>query len=114
MSDFWFAQSLAFASVWLHAREQMAAYVTRWAVLQDLVVRPRLTVLLRAPMEALLARIRTRGRPGEELLTIEQMQRIELALEIQANVAVGPVLRLDALDKKAALVELVAAVEAMR
>jgi 2-amino-4-hydroxy-6-hydroxymethyldihydropteridine diphosphokinase len=114
VSDFWFAQSLAFASVWLHAREQMAAYVTRWAVLQDLVVRPRLTVLLRAPMEALLAHIRTRGRPGEELLTIEQMQRIELALEIQANVAVGPVLRLDALDKKAALVELVAAVEAMR
>ena len=57
VSDFWFEQSLAFASVWLHA-EQMPAYLARWAELQAAVVRPRLTVLLRAPLEALLARIR--------------------------------------------------------
>ena len=113
MSDFWFAQSPAFASVWL-TEEQMPAYLARWAELQTAVVRPRLTVLLRAPLEALLARIRTRGRPGEELLTIEQLRRIEHALEHQAAVAEGPVLRLDALDKKAAVVELLAAVEAMR
>ena len=77
-------------------------------------MRPRLTVLLRAPLEALLARIQTRGRGGEELLTIEQLRRIEHALEHQAAVAEGPVLRLDALDQKAAVVELAAAVEAMR
>ena len=92
----------------------MPAYRARWAELQSLVVRPRLTVLLRAPLEALLARIRARGRTGEELLTIEQLRRIDAALDLEANVAEGPVLRLDALDKKAAVVELAAAVEAMR
>ena len=113
VSDFWFEQSLAFASVWL-AAEQWPAYLARWDELQPPVVRPRLTVLLRAPLEAMLARIRARGRPGEELLTIEQLRRIEHALEDQAAAAEGPVLRLDALDKKAAVVELAAAVEAMR
>ncbi|MEI8376762.1 MAG: 2-amino-4-hydroxy-6-hydroxymethyldihydropteridine diphosphokinase [Planctomycetota bacterium] len=113
VSDFWFEQSPAFASVWLH-EEQMPAYLARWAELRTVVVRPRLTVLLRAPMETLLARIQTRGRPGEELLTLEQLRQIEHALDNQAAVAEGPVLRLDAANEKAALVELVAAVEAMR
>ena len=113
MSDFWFAQSLAFASVWL-TREQMPAYLARWAELRSSVVRPRLTVLLRAPMETLLARIRARGRKGEELLTIERLRQIEHALDLEATVAEGPVLRLDALDRKAAVVELAEAVDAMR
>ena len=64
-------------------------------------------------MEALLARIQTRGRPGEELLTIEQLRRIEHALEIRRP-RPRTRFRLDALDKEAAVVELVAAVEAMR
>ncbi len=113
VSDFWFAQSLAFASVWLGA-EQWPAYLARWDELQPTVVRPRLTVLLRAPLEALLARIQARGRPGEELLTREQLGRIERALEDQAAVAEGPVLRLDAGDKNAVIVELTAALEAMK
>ena len=113
VGDFWFEQSPAFASVWLSG-EQWPAYQARWAELRPLVVRPRLTVLLGAPLEAMLARIRARGRGGEELLTIEQLRRIEQALDHQAATAEGPVLRLDALDKKAAVVELVAAVEAMR
>ena len=113
VSDFWFAQSLAFASVWLPG-EHRPAYLARWAELRTQVVQPRLTVLLRAPLEALLARIQTRGRRGEELLTIEQLRRIEHALNHQAAAAEGPVLRLDAMDEKAALVELAAAVEAMR
>jgi deoxyadenosine/deoxycytidine kinase len=113
VSDYWFEQSPAFASVWLHA-EQLPAYMDRWAELKPLVARPRLTVLLHAPLEALLARIQARGRKGEELLTIEHLRRIELALENQAAMAEGPVLRLDALDEKAAVVELMAALEAMR
>ena len=98
----------------LAREEQLPAYLARCTELLPLVVRPRLTVLLRAPLEALLARIRTRGRGGEELLTIEHLRRIGDALDYQAAAAEGPVLRLDALDKKAAAVELVAAVEAMR
>ena len=114
VSDYWLGQSLAFASVWLDGA-QMPAYWARWRELQAAVVRPRLTVLLRAPLETLLARIQARGRPGEELLTIEQLQRIQRALENQVDQAAeGPVLRLNALDKTAAVVELTAALEAMR
>jgi hypothetical protein len=42
------------------------------------------------------------------------MERIEHALEERAATAEGPVLKLDAMDKEAALRELLAAVEAMR
>jgi 2-amino-4-hydroxy-6-hydroxymethyldihydropteridine diphosphokinase len=113
VSDFWFEQSPAFASVWLPA-EHAPEYLARWAELRQTVVRPRLTVLLRAPMDILLARIRARGRAGEEVLTVERMERIEHALEERAATAEGPVLKLDAMDKEAALRELLAAVEAMR
>jgi 2-amino-4-hydroxy-6-hydroxymethyldihydropteridine diphosphokinase len=113
ISDFWFEQSRAFASIWLSA-EQMSAYMALWQELQPLVVRPRLTVLLNAPMTALLARIRTREGKGEELLSIEQLQQIERALENQVAATQGPVLRLNALDQETACIELLAAVEAMR
>jgi 2-amino-4-hydroxy-6-hydroxymethyldihydropteridine diphosphokinase len=113
VSDFWFEQSPAFASVWL-PEEHWPAYMARWAELHQAVVRPRLTVLLRAPMESLLARIRARGRAGEEVLSAERLQRIEHALEDQVAAAEGPVLKLDAMDHDAALAELLAAVEAMR
>jgi 2-amino-4-hydroxy-6-hydroxymethyldihydropteridine diphosphokinase len=114
VSDFWFGQSLAFATVWLKGGQQVPAYMARWVELQTVVVQPRLTVLLRAPLEALLARIQARSRPGEELLTIDQLRQIEIALDVEAALAEGPVLRLDALDQKAAVTELAAAVEAMR
>jgi deoxyadenosine/deoxycytidine kinase len=113
VSDFWFEQSAAFASVWLPA-ERFAEYMAHWSELQAQVVRPRLIVLLRAPQEALLARIRSRGRPGEARLTIEQLRRISEALENRAASVDGPLLRLDATDQQSALVELTAAVEAMR
>jgi len=113
VSDFWLGQSPAFANVWLIA-EQLPAYQARWRELQATVVQPRLRVLLHSPMEALLAGIRTRRRGGEELLTIERLRQLENALEQQAAVAEGPVLRLDALDKNSAIAELTAAVEAMR
>lgn len=113
VSDFWFSQSPAFASVWL-SEEQMPAYITRWQELQKLVVQPRLTVLLLSPIGALLTNIRNRGRAGEELLTAEQLTRIENALEDQAAKVDGPVLRLDAANKEPAIIELTAAVEAMQ
>ncbi len=113
VSDFWFEQSPAFASVWLSA-EQLLPYMAHRTELQSRVVRPRLTFLLHAPLEALLARVRARGRKGEELLTIERLRQIEQALENQAATAEGLVVRLDASDKNAVVVELTAALEAMR
>ena len=110
VSDFWFGQSSAFASVWL-PEEQPAAYQARWAELWKLVARPRLTVLLRGSPEAVLAG----GRPGGETPTMEHLQRLERALDHHLAVyAEGPVLRLDAADKDAGADELTAAIEAMR
>jgi 2-amino-4-hydroxy-6-hydroxymethyldihydropteridine diphosphokinase len=113
VSDFWFEQSPAFAGVWLPP-EQWQPYLVRYEELHSQIVRPRLIVLLHAPREALLPHIRARGRPGEQLLTIGQLARIERALDDRAAAAEGPLLRLDALDQATAVVELAAAVEAMR
>jgi 2-amino-4-hydroxy-6-hydroxymethyldihydropteridine diphosphokinase len=116
VSDYWFGQSPDFASVWLDGRQAMA-YRSRWDELRSAVVRPRLTALLRAPIDVLMTRIQARRRPGEELLTPEQLQRIEHAIENQSALterSEGPVLRLDGLDTKVAEIEVTAAVAAMR
>jgi 2-amino-4-hydroxy-6-hydroxymethyldihydropteridine diphosphokinase len=113
VSDYWFDQSISFATVWLPA-EQLSQYLPRWMELRQTVVRPRLTVLLAAPIETLLARIRDRGRAGEEVLTAERLQLTERELQLRAAAADGPVLKLNALDHEAALAESLAAVEAMR
>lgn len=113
VSDFWFGQSPAFARAWLD-EEHVPAYLARWRELRPRVLQPRLIVLLRAPLEALLARLRASGRVDRRLLTIEHLRRLEQALDDLAAEAEGPVLRLDASDKDAAVSESVAAVEAMR
>ena len=55
VGDFWFEQSPAFASVWLPA-DQWPAYQARCEEARRTVVRPRLTALIHAPLETLLAR----------------------------------------------------------
>jgi 2-amino-4-hydroxy-6-hydroxymethyldihydropteridine diphosphokinase len=113
VSDFCFDQVPVFAEVWLqNSEEPFFLYLAEFARFRKTVVQPRLTVLLCAPMETLLARIRARGRTEEDSLNIERLQHIERGLEVWTEL--GPVLRLDALDQEAALVEMLAAVEAMR
>jgi 2-amino-4-hydroxy-6-hydroxymethyldihydropteridine diphosphokinase len=114
VSDFCFAQSPVLGGVWLPP-EHRESYQARWEELRATVVQPRLTVLLYAPIEAVLARILARGRYGEDLLTKERLQQIANAVESQVGETGGPVLRLDASDNKTtAIVELAAAMEAMR
>ncbi|MBN2580422.1 MAG: 2-amino-4-hydroxy-6-hydroxymethyldihydropteridine diphosphokinase [Pirellulales bacterium] len=113
VSDFWFDQSRAFASLWLSA-EQQAAFDVQYQAFRRRVTPPKLLVLLDAPNATLLDRIRQRCRPGEAVLTEEHLNRLRTALKAQAfHSPACPVLTLDASDFDAALPEVVTAMDAM-
>jgi 2-amino-4-hydroxy-6-hydroxymethyldihydropteridine diphosphokinase len=113
VSDFWFDQSLAFARVWL-TPDKFAEFERRFEELRREVARPKLLVLLDAPVDALLKRIRRRARRGEESLTLERLEQIRQSILHQAALPdVGPVLRLDSRTAEESLIEAVAAIEAM-
>jgi 2-amino-4-hydroxy-6-hydroxymethyldihydropteridine diphosphokinase len=113
VSDFWFDQSAAFARVWL-APERYAEFEQRFEEFRCDVLQPKLLVLLNAPAEELSARIRSRGRRGEELLTVEHLERIRQLLFDQASRPdVGPILKLDSRNPEESLAEVSAAIEAM-
>jgi deoxyadenosine/deoxycytidine kinase len=113
VSDFWFDQSAAFARVWL-APECYAEFERRFEEFRREVMQPKLLVLLDAPAEELFARIRSRGRRGEELLKVEQLERIRQSLFDQASRPdVGPILKLDSRNSEESFAEVSAAIEAM-
>jgi len=113
VSDFWFDQSPAFARAWLPP-EQLPAFIDRWKEVRRGVPRPKLIVLLDAPAETLLARLRSRGRPCEQRLTEEQLERIRQAIREQTRQGdVGPVLYLSNAGHDAAFAEVLAAVRGM-
>ena len=113
VSDFWFDQSPAFARAWLPP-EQLPAFIDRWKEVRRGVPRPKLIVLLDAPAETLLARLRSRGRPCEQRLTEDQLERIRQAIREQTRQGdVGPVLYLSNAGHDAAFAEVLAAVRGM-
>jgi 2-amino-4-hydroxy-6-hydroxymethyldihydropteridine diphosphokinase len=114
LSDFWFDQSLAYARVWLPAK-QRAAFEERFAAAAARVVRPRLLVELFPSPERLIRQIRGRGRPGEEAVSMENLARIRDELRVLLRRPDrGPVLRLTDEDLSTATAEVVAAIEAMQ
>ena len=114
VSDFWFDQSAAFARAWLPA-ERLEEYLEKYERLRRTVVRPRLIVLLDAPADELLARVRQRGRPCERHLTVEPLARIRQAVLREAErPGVGPVLRAGGDDAEAVFAEVLAAVQGMK
>ena len=109
VSDFWFDQSAAFARAWL-PEERIDDYMERFERLRPTVPRPRLIVLLDAPAEELLDRVRDRGRSCERRLTVEQLERIRRAVAEQAGrPGLGPVLRFRSDDQEAIFAEVLAA-----
>jgi deoxyadenosine/deoxycytidine kinase len=113
VSDFWFDQSAAFARAWLPA-ERLGAFLERYEQLRRTVVRPRLIVLLDAPADELLSRVRGRGRECERRLTAKQLERIRQAvIEQTAQPDIGPVLRVGSDEPDAVLAEVLAAVHGM-
>ncbi len=110
VSDFWFGQSLAFARTWLSDEEE-EAFRQHWAKAREGVVRARLVVLLDAPIDVLLVRIRIGGRDGEDGLTRDVVDRIRRAIRDQTRQPdVGPVLEASLDDSDNALEEVLAAV----
>jgi 2-amino-4-hydroxy-6-hydroxymethyldihydropteridine diphosphokinase len=109
-SEFWFEQSLSRARHYL-APEEYAHYMTIWNKLRLRIVRPRLLAIVRLQPDAFRG-IRVRNRLGNDFP--EETEPIRQDLEKQTSAAAGPVLRLDTSNSQAALVELTAAVEAMR
>ncbi|MFW6125460.1 MAG: 2-amino-4-hydroxy-6-hydroxymethyldihydropteridine diphosphokinase [Pirellulales bacterium] len=113
VSDFWFAECLALAEVWL-ASEPRDAYRRRWEAARRTVVAPKLTVVLDAPAERLLDRLREQGRRPGSGLSLEMLDRFRRAiLDESARPGQGPVLRLACEDSPLVREEVLAAVEAM-
>ena len=113
VSDFWFDQSMAFASVWLSSN-QLGAFRQRWESARQRVVKPKLIVLLDAPVEELRRRIRDRGRPGEVDLPLAILDQIRRALQTEiSRPDQGPVLPLLGGDSRRQVAEVLAAVESM-
>jgi 2-amino-4-hydroxy-6-hydroxymethyldihydropteridine diphosphokinase len=113
VSDFWFDQSAAFARVWL-SESQWPMFFQHWQQARRNVVQPKLLVLLDAPAEALMDRIRRRGRRGEQSLAPAQLERIRQALLDQVSQpGLGPVLKTSSTDMESALKEVLAAIQAM-
>jgi 2-amino-4-hydroxy-6-hydroxymethyldihydropteridine diphosphokinase len=113
VSDFWFDQSAAFARAWLPT-ERLGEYLERYEQVRQAVVRPRLIVLLDAPGDELLHRVRGRGRQCERRLTAAQLERIRQAVVEQASQPnLGPVLRAGDNDAEAVFTEVLAAVRGM-
>jgi 2-amino-4-hydroxy-6-hydroxymethyldihydropteridine diphosphokinase len=110
VSDFWFDQTAVFGSVYL-PQEQGAEYLERWREMRTRVVQPRLIAMVRPSLDALPQRI---GSVVFALPAAAQLKHIADSLEQRAAAAEGPVVSLGAFDSYAAVVELTAAVEAMR
>ncbi|MGW8256180.1 MAG: 2-amino-4-hydroxy-6-hydroxymethyldihydropteridine diphosphokinase [Thermoguttaceae bacterium] len=113
ISDFSFDQTCAFAWAWL-LRSQWSDFRQQWQEARKLVVQPKLTVLLDAPTQTLMDRIRSRARPGEDYLTLLQLERIRQAIIHQySQPNSGPVLKITSIDMNFIVRQVLAAIQAM-
>ncbi len=113
ISDFWFEQSAAFARAWLPA-DRLPEFMEHYERLRSTIAPPRLVVLLDAPADALLDRVRRRGRKCERSLTAESLERIRREVAAQAaRPDLGPVLRAEMARPKSVFEETLAAVRSM-
>jgi deoxyguanosine kinase len=96
------------------SESQWPLFFERWQGAREKVVPPKLIVFLDSPVEALMDRIRRRGRKGEENLNIEQLDRIRQSILEQASQpGLGPVLITSGADIESAFSEALAAMQAM-
>ena len=113
LSDFWFDQSLAFASVWLDDK-LFGEFRVAWEAARRTVTPPKLLAVLDIPGEQLHEQVRRRGRPYEAGLDADRLEQLRQAVaELARKPGLGPVLWLPN-DPQAAHEELRAAVEAMK
>lgn len=114
VSDFWFAQSLAFAAVWL-PEERYEEFVRLFRRACRGVVQPKLTVLLDASPEVLAERVGLRGRVCEQAVDPGRWERLRRSLlALAAQGGHGPMLRLTLGESQSALDEILVALESMK
>lgn len=114
ISDFWFDQLLAQASVKLDETAYQR-FVQVWHEADRHVVHPKLTVWLDPPVEAAVSRTGQRGGSLEPSWGAERLEQLATALRRQIEQPDrGPVLRLTQDDPDAAVGELTAALDAMQ
>ncbi len=114
VSDFWFDQSLAFATCWLPS-ERLPQYRSQWELARQRVVKPKLIVLLEPPIEQLQRRVRQGSHRGEQDLSAETFEQIHQAiLQLATRPNQGPQLRLTNEDPASTLEALLAVVRSMR
>jgi deoxyadenosine/deoxycytidine kinase len=131
ISDFWFGQSLAFASVWLRRSEtpgnppsskgpaavppdRLAEFQTHWHAGAAKVMPPKLIVWLDLAPQRAAEHLAARGRPYEQALALEWFQTLRQALDQRLRQPdQGPLLRLTGDDFAQHVDEVVAAIAAM-
>lgn len=114
ISDFWFDELLAWASVWFLHDGNMA-FERYYQGTRNHVIVPRLTVWLDDEPPALLQRVAERGRAGEQAIGMSSLAALREAIARQVRLpGRGPVLKLSAADRLRAVEEVVAAIQSMQ
>jgi 2-amino-4-hydroxy-6-hydroxymethyldihydropteridine diphosphokinase len=113
ISDYWFEQSLCYVAETL-APDDFVAYQDRWQVAAAQVPKPKLLVLLDAPVDFLCSRFKSRkDRPA--WMNRKRYQLVHAAIVDRVSQSHrGPLLRLDSRQTTYAQIELLGAIEAMR
>jgi len=95
VSDYLFVKSRLFASLTLSEHE-LALYDRMYTILTDQVPKPDVVIHLHAPLETLLERINTRGRPYEQQFDAEYLERLRtLYHNFFAHYEATPLLEID-------------------
>jgi 2-amino-4-hydroxy-6-hydroxymethyldihydropteridine diphosphokinase len=113
VSDFWFDQSWAHASIGLD-EPRRTEFQRRWQQGRASVVPPKLLVVLDEAPQAPAAPVAPPARRGEQASGGRRLAELHDALmELAARPGLGPVLRLSGLATQAAANEVIAAMRAM-
>jgi len=112
VSDFWFNQALAFARIAL-SDDHFQQFQAEWRRAEQLVIKPRLVVVLQTQPAEVRQRIVQRGRKYQQHLSTTDIPELQRGIEQVAAACNTPRLMLDGANSDAARAELLATIAAM-
>lgn len=114
ISDFWIGQCVAYSRTRAE-QEHMTDVETAWRTVQDRIAPPKLLILLTAPIEWLTRKYAETIRPQSSGELRDRLDRLQAELRhVVFHARQGPVLELDASQPEWAMMEITAAIEAMK
>ncbi len=114
VSDFWFDQAWAEASVWL-SEPRRGEFEQLWRRSRQTVVPPKLLVVLDQPPDDRAKGMASGVQPeGQSVVATRLRKARDAILRLAAEPGLGPVLRLSVVDVRRAADEVVAAMQAMQ